>query len=128
MRDQCLEAVKLDSRIHKIDLSRTVDKILEDDFVLNFKVDGLATKNLRKIPNIYNLMMLLRISVISVLLLSLQSSSSVQSLFLILIEVSFLVFLIKYQASASALKSKVIFWARVLESITLALYGLVCLL
>ena len=91
-------------------------------------VGGLCLENFNQIPKIYNLMMLLRISAISVSMLCLQSSTFLQSLLLIFIEVSFLGFVAKYQSSARALRSRVIFWARVLESTTLALYGLVCVL
>ena len=90
-------------------------------------VDGLCLDSFNRIPKIYNLMMLLRISAISVGILCLQSSSSMQSLLLILIEIAFLAVIIKYQVLASALESTVIFWARIFESVTLAFYGIVCL-
>ena len=122
------QLTRLDPRIHKIDMDRTIEKISEDDFMLNFLVDGLTLESFNQIPKIYNLMMLLRICAISVSILCLQSSSFMQSLLLIIIEVGFLGFVIKYQTSARALKSKVVFWARVMESTTLALFGVVCLL
>ena len=121
------EQAKIDSRIHKIDIDMTISQISKDDFLLSFMVDGLYHKNFNQIPKIYNLMMTLRISAISVIILCLQSSSFMQSLLLIIIEMVFLGIIVKYQTEAKALKSRVIFWARVMESTTLALYGLVCL-
>ena len=110
-----------------MDINRTISEICKDDFLLDFMIDGLSLDRFNQIPKIYNLMMLLRISAISVTILSPQSSSFMQSLLLIFIEIVFLGIILKYQIEARALQSKVIFWARVMESVTLALFGIVCL-
>ena len=107
--------VKLNPKKHKIDLSKTLSKILEDDFLLKFMVSGLNQSTLDQIPRLYNLTATLRLSFLGIILLCLQSSSFIQSLLFTLLELSYLFFTIYYQFKAKALSSKQIFSVRILE-------------
>ena len=117
---------KIDPKKHKIDIDESIKKIYQDDFMLNFMIDGLSSSNLEKIPKLYNLVTMLKLSILGVILLSLQSSSFIQSLLFTLLELSYLAFTIIYQSKARALSSKLIFSVRILEAITLTIYGVVC--
>ena len=91
-------------------------------------VEGLAPKSITVIPRVYNFVMLIKLYLVFGCILSLQSASFAQSIMFTSLELSYLFFIVFYQTTTEALSSKAELVIRVLESITLSLFGVVCTL
>ena len=118
--------LRMDRRI--VDIPKTVRQINKTEHVVKFFIGGVTQESLTNIPKLYNLGMLIRLISISLNLLVFQSLSLVQSTLFTITEICFLAFVVYVQLKCKALSSKLILLVRVLESITLGCYGILCIL
>jgi hypothetical protein len=103
-------------------MEKTLRHVLLGQHYYDFLTEKVDPKQIKDLPKLFNFMYMLKLMILCIPILTLQSSPRMQTSLMILIEITFITCFIYYAGKKHLLKSKTFFWLTLGEEFCVTIY------